>query len=419
MNNLIRIKQIIDHITKEPLYPTTHAIGVGYTDKNGECITVQEALDSLKNAFEVLSEYYLTLGYGDNQAFPGNEGKELQDLLESLTVDDSLNSTSTKPVQNKIITQALEQLRDTIDNVIDNMYTQTEVDSLLNNKQDTLQDGINVKTINSSSILGSGNFLLADLDEDTKASVTYKALKQGQEQMLVLKSMGDLDIIPLDASLEEFDLNDDGTINYAEVSILQSIILGGKYDGFYYRAVHQDENDPTSRLLLQKSEDQEHWETVPNKNPDIEQDHNITAADVTAIYRIIINANTEQGVGYDQNEFVGRDTIFSVYDSEEKKIIIGYNFEKYIDPSKDKDQYTILTLDPSPNVIYCNSFNNKLYRWNANSEDMVELNISSSATISRMESLLRRVRQVEDQIEGLEELVNPEDSFNHEEQTTP
>jgi hypothetical protein len=40
MDNLIRIKQIIDHTTKEPYYPTSHAIAVGYTDKNGECTTV-------------------------------------------------------------------------------------------------------------------------------------------------------------------------------------------------------------------------------------------------------------------------------------------------------------------------------------------------------------------------------------------
>ena len=40
---------------------------------------------------------------------------------------------------------------------LDNYYTKTEVNTALNNKQDTLQSGTNIKTINGSSILGRGN----------------------------------------------------------------------------------------------------------------------------------------------------------------------------------------------------------------------------------------------------------------------
>lgn len=36
-------------------------------------------------------------------------------------------------------------------------YTQSQTDTLLNNKQDNLISGVNIKTINSESILGSGN----------------------------------------------------------------------------------------------------------------------------------------------------------------------------------------------------------------------------------------------------------------------
>ena len=38
-----------------------------------------------------------------------------------------------------------------------NVYTKSEVDDLLNNKQDTLVSGTNIKTINGETILGSGN----------------------------------------------------------------------------------------------------------------------------------------------------------------------------------------------------------------------------------------------------------------------
>lgn len=36
-------------------------------------------------------------------------------------------------------------------------YTETETDTLLNNKQDTLVSGTNIKTINNQDLLGSGN----------------------------------------------------------------------------------------------------------------------------------------------------------------------------------------------------------------------------------------------------------------------
>ena len=36
-------------------------------------------------------------------------------------------------------------------------YTETEVDTLMASKQDTLVSGSNIKTINNNSILGSGN----------------------------------------------------------------------------------------------------------------------------------------------------------------------------------------------------------------------------------------------------------------------
>ena len=274
-------------------------------------------------------------------------------------------------------------------------------------KQDKLVSGTNIKTINDSSILGSGNLALAGLDEATSKSIIYKALKQGEEQMLVLKSMGNLDIIPLDSSLEQFDLNEDGAINYAEISIIYSIILGEKYNGFYYKAI---EDDTTNSILLQKSPDGRTWTTVEGRNPDITSNGAVDSNDVTALYDLIANIASQQGIAYDQDEFNGATTVFSAYDSTNKKIVIGYNFSRYIN---NPNQNVLLTLDPSPNVIYCNSFNNKLYRWNANKEQMVEINFSTSATLSAISSLLHRVEQVESQMEEYGGTVS------EEEPTTP
>lgn len=281
----------------------------------------------------------------------------------------------------------------------DNVYTKSQVDQLLEDKI----SGENIKTINHESILGDGNLLLASLDEGTRQSVIYKALKQGEEQMLTLKSMDNLDIMPLDTNLRAYDLNDDGAINYAEIAIIYSISLGIPYDGFYYRTIHQIEDDPTSPLLLQKAEDEgtvtRTWVTVEGKNPDIDDDGSVTSADIDDWYDLIETIANAQGVAFDRDEFTGYDTIFSAYDSKENKIVIGYNFVRYSDPQYNKNNYTLLKLDPSPNVIYCNSFNNKIYRWNAHREKMVELNLSISTELS---NLLTRVEQVERQIEDFE-----------------
>lgn len=59
------------------------------------------------------------------------------DSSASITVDDELSLTSENPVQNKVIT--------------------SNITALQTSKQDTLVSGTNIKTINNTSILGSGN----------------------------------------------------------------------------------------------------------------------------------------------------------------------------------------------------------------------------------------------------------------------
>lgn len=65
----------------------------------------------------------------------------------NITVDSSLSTSSTNPVQNKVVATAL------------------------NNKQQALVSGTNIKTINGTSILGSGNInVAASVDIDTTMS---------------------------------------------------------------------------------------------------------------------------------------------------------------------------------------------------------------------------------------------------------
>lgn len=63
----------------------------------------------------------------------GSGNLQIQGEGLSITVDDTLSTTSTNPVQNKVITEKI------------------------NTKQDSLVSGTSIKTINSTSLLGSGN----------------------------------------------------------------------------------------------------------------------------------------------------------------------------------------------------------------------------------------------------------------------
>lgn len=74
----------------------------------------------------------------------GSGNLEIQGGGSSITVDDTLSTTSTNPVQNKVITEKI------------------------NTKQDSLVSGTNIKTINSTSLLGSGNISIPKGDKGDK-----------------------------------------------------------------------------------------------------------------------------------------------------------------------------------------------------------------------------------------------------------
>lgn len=96
-------------------------------------------------------------------------------LIKSVDVDSALSATSENPVQNKVITNKVNTIEQSITNLSNTMPT--KVSDLTNDsgyitnaaltdlatkeevsaKQDTLVSGTNIKTINGNSILGEGN----------------------------------------------------------------------------------------------------------------------------------------------------------------------------------------------------------------------------------------------------------------------
>ena len=68
-----------------------------------------------------------------------------------VTVDQSLNSGSTNPVENRVIYNKIDEVE---------QVTAAGLNALNESKQDTLVSGTNIKTINNESILGSGNITI-------------------------------------------------------------------------------------------------------------------------------------------------------------------------------------------------------------------------------------------------------------------
>ncbi len=80
----------------------------------------------------------------------GSGNLQIQGEGPSITVDDTLSTTSTNPVQNKVITEKI------------------------NTKQDLLVSGTSIKTVNNTSLLGSGNISIPKGDKGDKGDPGVK-----------------------------------------------------------------------------------------------------------------------------------------------------------------------------------------------------------------------------------------------------
>lgn len=71
-----------------------------------------------------------------------------------ITVDDDFSETSENPVQNRVITVALNQAADTLTQMAQTLAGHTQA---ISHKQNTLVSGENIKTVNGQSLLGEGD----------------------------------------------------------------------------------------------------------------------------------------------------------------------------------------------------------------------------------------------------------------------
>lgn len=144
---------------------------------------------------------------------------------ETITIDPALDDSSTNAVQNKVIKAALDTKAP-----LSHTHTVsqiTDLNSVLGNKQDKLESGTNIKTINGEPLLGEGNITIEGgegsitvdkaLDSTSANPVENKAVTQA------LNTKANISSVPTKTS----DLqNDSGFITAAEVPSGSSNFIG-------------------------------------------------------------------------------------------------------------------------------------------------------------------------------------------------
>lgn len=118
-----------------------------------------------------------------------NVGQSMNNAEETIQVDAQLSTTSKNPVENRVITQTLLQKQDALtvsqlsavnsginttkriaydNHIADNdIHVTSAQKTAWSNKQDALVSGTSIKTVNNTSLLGSGNISVDSLPSQT------------------------------------------------------------------------------------------------------------------------------------------------------------------------------------------------------------------------------------------------------------
>jgi hypothetical protein len=169
---------------------------------------------------------------------------------------------------------------------------------------------------------------LSNSDNINLGSINYRALSQGEEQMLVLRyiDIKDLPTIQTDTSNEMYDYNNDGKLGFFEILLIYEILTdifpyderadlstltpttlnsryhtegvnafndtmsfaytleGNKY--FLWIAVFDTNSNTWGNY--EKQQEQQGGEMVPSKVLDVSGDNLVSVNDATALYNIIL-----------------------------------------------------------------------------------------------------------------------------------
>ena len=104
---------------------------------------------------------HIVISIGDRLKHHHERIVALEENGGNITVDAEMSETSENPVQNKVITATFNQAAQDVNTAIGGLGSAIQsLSTGLDNKQNTLVSGTNIKTINGQSVLGSGNITI-------------------------------------------------------------------------------------------------------------------------------------------------------------------------------------------------------------------------------------------------------------------
>ncbi|MBQ6885753.1 MAG: hypothetical protein IJN56_08485 [Clostridia bacterium] len=158
----------------------------------------------------------------------------------------------------------------------DNYYNKTDVDNAIDEKQDVLVSGTNVKTINGESILGSGDMVIEGITVDQTYNAKSENAQSGVAVLQATSTKADVDWIELSNpfTVEQY-LFDNGTYT----GVIRGIYSTG--DGV---RVHFYPNDQLGMQVL------EEWYDSSKTPPTVEDFYNI-GIEVGKAYRFVMQDN--------------------------------------------------------------------------------------------------------------------------------
>ena len=141
--------------------------------------------EAKKPSAAILKEGEIAVNYkdGDEALFIKNDNDEIVEFVSkefitsaisavTITVDSGLSLTSENPVENRAISNAIKDNEEVVSAALNDLNTR------VNQKQDTLVSGTNIKTVNNNSLLGSGNLTIQTGETNVIEGITVNGTPQ-------------------------------------------------------------------------------------------------------------------------------------------------------------------------------------------------------------------------------------------------
>lgn len=233
------VPSLISAFTNDVGYLTQHQSLANYIQKSNTSGLIRNDGSIDTSNYSTFSGSYIDLTNKPNIPSAISDLTNDSDFIETSTTSGLIRNDGTIDATNYLSSLPVH----THD---DRYYTETEIDTALNTKQDTLISGTNIKTINNTSILGAGNISIQGGGSITVDSTWITGSTNPAESQLIQSA--------LDDKTDVGHTHDDFEINSSYTNIeMGTLILATLNDVIEY-------NEPFTRINRALEHMLDNWE---------------------------------------------------------------------------------------------------------------------------------------------------------------